>query len=79
MSTTRQAIFEAYWDTNTHEVTVVRSIPAGISGPFGPEFVARDEVEMVLGLANQDLALAGEWSEVSSGGCRSALLVEVTA
>lgn len=61
-----QVSYEAGWNAEDQDVTVIRSIHAGISGPaetFHAE--TRDEAERKL--FNAGYLVSGEWSEHVTG------------
>ncbi|MER5441103.1 hypothetical protein [Streptomyces sp. NPDC002790] len=59
--------YQAAWNPEEQEVTVIQNVWAGVSGPFGSWPAAtRAEAEDVL--LRQGYAPAGQWKETRYGG-----------
>jgi hypothetical protein len=74
-ATTGQAdvTFKAAFNPENHEVTVVRHIHAGISGPFG-EYPADDLDAAERALFDAGYLIASPWGELNVNGSRWCLL-----
>ncbi|MEV0445317.1 hypothetical protein AB0I84_07370 [Streptomyces spectabilis] len=59
--------YQAAWNPDEQEVTVIQNVRAGVSGPFGDWPAAtRDDAERTL--MEQGYSPAGEWQETRYGG-----------